>query len=361
MFFLPPDAKYEGADLSPIAVGDGHITFTKSFKLLGSMLAYDLEDNDAIECRIKRAQGAFSAMQKQFWVFSAKGISAKGIKNSHMKAAYEGLILSILLYNHFMVVKHGAWLNSNSVGCTFSITAVCGLCAGSLCGMSESTRSLKPILSTDYFWSHLTTTWRGAGSDGQVMDANFSTFASVSLFFCWPQTTPAKASLRLWTWSEKGPQQCMSWRDKLWFSSNELQPLACFYITEECSLQLQRNWLRLDRWLRLRGSCWMHHTFAVLVCGSHSWALRCRSNCTWPAVCMPSRCHHLAGKPKPWPSIYAAHSSSTPNANSSLTILSSPIIPHVPQRYSCRLAAKAEQKGGRLVYSHTEAPRKILI
>jgi hypothetical protein len=66
MFFLPPDAKYEGADLSPIAVGDGHITFTKSFKLLGSMLAYDLEDNDAIECRIKRAQGAFSAMQKQF-------------------------------------------------------------------------------------------------------------------------------------------------------------------------------------------------------------------------------------------------------------------------------------------------------
>jgi hypothetical protein len=36
-------------------------------------------------------QGAFSAIRKQFF-------SAKGIKNSHKKTAYEGLILSILLY-----------------------------------------------------------------------------------------------------------------------------------------------------------------------------------------------------------------------------------------------------------------------
>ncbi len=67
--------KYEDADLSPIAVNDGEITFTKTFKLLGSVLAYDLKDNDAIERRIKSAQGAFSAIRKQFF-------SAKGIKNS---------------------------------------------------------------------------------------------------------------------------------------------------------------------------------------------------------------------------------------------------------------------------------------
>jgi hypothetical protein len=59
--------------------------------LLGSMLAYDLKDNESIECRIKSAQRAFSAIRKQFF-------SAKGIKNSHKKTAYEGLILSILLY-----------------------------------------------------------------------------------------------------------------------------------------------------------------------------------------------------------------------------------------------------------------------
>ena len=50
----------------------------------------------------------------------------------------------------------------------------------------------------------------------------------------------------------------------------------------------------------------------------------------------------------------------SPAANSSLTIISSPIILTVPQRCSRRLAAKAEQAGGRLVYSHTDAPRVIL-
>jgi hypothetical protein len=58
--------------LSPIAVDNGEITFTKTFKLLDSTLAFDLNDNDAIESRIKRAQGAFSAIRKNF--FSAKGI-----------------------------------------------------------------------------------------------------------------------------------------------------------------------------------------------------------------------------------------------------------------------------------------------
>jgi hypothetical protein len=45
MFFPPPGVKYEDADLSPIAVDYGEITFTKIFKLLGSTLAYDLKDN----------------------------------------------------------------------------------------------------------------------------------------------------------------------------------------------------------------------------------------------------------------------------------------------------------------------------
>jgi hypothetical protein len=52
IFFPPPGVKYEDADLSPMAVDDGELSFTKTFKLLGSMLAYDLKDNDAVECRI---------------------------------------------------------------------------------------------------------------------------------------------------------------------------------------------------------------------------------------------------------------------------------------------------------------------
>jgi hypothetical protein len=50
----------------------------------------------------------------------------------------------------------------------------------------------------------------------------------------------------------------------------------------------------------------------------------------------------------------------SPPANSSFTTISSPIILTVPQRCSHRSAAKAEQAGGRLVYSHTDAPRVIL-
>ena len=63
MFFPPPGVKYEEADLSPVVVGDGEITFTKTFKLFGSTLAYNLKDNEAINCRIKSAQGAFSAIK----------------------------------------------------------------------------------------------------------------------------------------------------------------------------------------------------------------------------------------------------------------------------------------------------------
>ncbi len=91
MCFPPPGVKYENADSSPIAVDDGEIIFIKNIKLLGSTMAYDLKDNDAIKCRIKIAQGAFSTIRKHFF-------SAVGTKNSHKKTAYEGLILSILLY-----------------------------------------------------------------------------------------------------------------------------------------------------------------------------------------------------------------------------------------------------------------------
>ncbi len=58
-------------------------------------------------------------------------------------------------------------------------------------------------------------------------------------------------------------------------------------------------------------------------------------------------------------SIFPTQDSSLP-PNPSLTIISSPIILAVTQRSSRRLAAKAEQEGGRLVYSHTTAPRVIL-
>ena len=95
MFFPAPRVSYEDEDTSPIlndtGVDTGEIPFVPTFKLLGSTLANNLKDDSEVELRIKSAQSAFSAIRTQFF-------SAKGIKNAHKKTAYEGLILSILLY-----------------------------------------------------------------------------------------------------------------------------------------------------------------------------------------------------------------------------------------------------------------------
>ena len=91
MYFPAPGLRYEDADTSPLLVDGGEVPFTLKFKLLGSLLAYNLKDNCEIDARIRSAQGAFQAIRKQFF-------SAKGIKNVHKKTAYEGLVLSILLY-----------------------------------------------------------------------------------------------------------------------------------------------------------------------------------------------------------------------------------------------------------------------
>ena len=91
MYFPAPGLKYEDADTSPLLVDGGEVPFTVKFKLLGSILAHNLKDDSEIDARIRSAQGAFQAIRKQFF-------SAKGIKNVHKKTAYEGLVLSILLY-----------------------------------------------------------------------------------------------------------------------------------------------------------------------------------------------------------------------------------------------------------------------
>ena len=95
VYFPPPGTLYKDADTSPLLINTGvdigEIPFNHTFKLLGSTLADNLKDSTEVELRIKSAQGAFSAIRKQFF-------STKGIKNAHKKTAYECVILSILLY-----------------------------------------------------------------------------------------------------------------------------------------------------------------------------------------------------------------------------------------------------------------------
>ena len=93
--FIPYDfSKYEEGDTSPLVIqGEkiGYVYFCKKFKYLGSLITSSLTDDDEIERRITAASAAFASLRQA--VFTKKSISAYSKKN-----AYEGLILSILLY-----------------------------------------------------------------------------------------------------------------------------------------------------------------------------------------------------------------------------------------------------------------------
>jgi hypothetical protein len=62
--------RYEDADTSPLLVDGGEVLFTLNFKLLGSLLAYNLKEDCEVDSRTRSSKGAFQAIMKQF--FSAK-------------------------------------------------------------------------------------------------------------------------------------------------------------------------------------------------------------------------------------------------------------------------------------------------
>jgi hypothetical protein len=98
-------------------------------------------------------------------------------------------------------------------------------------------------------------------------------------------------------------------------------------------------------------------SYAGVILGlSESSAIALDQQSTSKAIFLPanSNCDHHDMQPT------QATSPAQPAAKSSFKIISPPIILTVPQRCSRRLAAKAEQAGGRLVYSHTNAPLVIL-
>jgi hypothetical protein len=59
MYISTPGLRYEDADTSPLLVDGGKVTFTLKFKLLGSLLAYNLKDCCEVDSGIRSAQGAF--------------------------------------------------------------------------------------------------------------------------------------------------------------------------------------------------------------------------------------------------------------------------------------------------------------
>ena len=58
---------YDGLDeTKDIEVGNGYITFSRSFKYLGSTISYNLRDNDDVTARIAAANASMSAL-KNVW------------------------------------------------------------------------------------------------------------------------------------------------------------------------------------------------------------------------------------------------------------------------------------------------------
>jgi hypothetical protein len=350
MFFPPPGVKYEDADLSPIAVHDGEITFTKTFKLLGSMLAYDLKDNEAIECRIKSAQGAFSAIRKQFF-------SAKGIKNSHKKTAYEGLILSILLYGcetWSLTKQQQRRLQLFHNSC---VRAMCRVTMWHVREYKISQANLEHRLLLepfDYYLARRRLRWAGHVSR-------------------MPMSRLPRLLLSSWV-DHKRPKQ----RPQFTYGHGLKRDLsnAGVDVKDWGSLAMNRNlWHAITQQKNVHcnynggGYAWMDESVSedaaaeriLPLPSSYAGVILGLSSASAPdpqsprdAIVPPANSNHNLLNIQP-----TVTQVLSPPANSSLTIISSPITSHVPQRCSRRLAAKAEQAGGRLVYSHTNAPRVI--
>ena len=87
IYFPAPCLNYEDADTSILRINGSEVPLTQKFNSWGVLY---LKDDAEIDARIKGAQGAFQSIRKL--------LQCQDVKKVHKKTAYEGLVLSILLY-----------------------------------------------------------------------------------------------------------------------------------------------------------------------------------------------------------------------------------------------------------------------
>eukprot|EP00957_Ditylum_brightwellii_P106224 8103610-Ditylum_brightwellii.AAC.1 len=75
IIFAAPGKHYNDYDTSPVTVANGYITYTKTFKYLGSMLSWDLNDRPDLENRALQARKSLQVMMPH--VFCNPTISLK--------------------------------------------------------------------------------------------------------------------------------------------------------------------------------------------------------------------------------------------------------------------------------------------
>ena len=87
----PPFQLCQDANTLQLEIDGGCVTFTQSFKYLGSILTSDLDDSTEVEARIKSASAAFASMRLQ-------SFSSKYVKPAHKAQTYESIVMGLLLY-----------------------------------------------------------------------------------------------------------------------------------------------------------------------------------------------------------------------------------------------------------------------
>ena len=93
MFCPRPGQAYDDADTSDVTADDvgGVVSFTASFKYLGSLIDNCLRDNADVHDRVKSAAAAFGALRESVF-------GSKRIKLATKKTVYLTLVVNILLY-----------------------------------------------------------------------------------------------------------------------------------------------------------------------------------------------------------------------------------------------------------------------
>ena len=89
--FASPSEPHNSADLSPVKVNQGYITYNSKFTYLGSILSSSLDDTVDIDHRIKQATRAFGAMANGIFKNSFLSLKSK-------KLLYLAIPMNLLLW-----------------------------------------------------------------------------------------------------------------------------------------------------------------------------------------------------------------------------------------------------------------------
>ena len=85
------EADYGAADLSDLSEDGGTVSFTKSFRYLGSIITWHLGDGEDVEARIRAAAQSFGALRDSGFVPPQIPLRTKAI-------IYQAVVHILLLY-----------------------------------------------------------------------------------------------------------------------------------------------------------------------------------------------------------------------------------------------------------------------